>query len=113
MVIPPVVLALLGLELLWLGLLAVRELKRRSDLARIRDLVIEGSVGQAILYADIRKDPVVEVCRTAIVAVLGSGNLEEAQEKADEAARSRFGKVPLFSGALFLVVLLLVPIALA
>lgn len=82
LVIPPVAGALLLLELLWLGWIVVRDLKRRADLTRIRDLVIEGSLAQAILVADARsRDDLLSVCRTAIVTVQSTGSRQQAWDK--------------------------------
>lgn len=92
LVIPPVATVLLAFEIAWLLAIGVRELKRRWDLIRIRDLVIEGSLAQAILVSDRRsKDDVLAVCRAGIVAVQSSGDRTAASERIEQEARVRFG----------------------
>lgn len=92
MAIPPVAITLFVLEILWLAQLLVRTLKSRTDLSRVRDLVIEGSLAQAILVSDRRaNDDVLAVCRASIVAIQSSGRVDQAVEKAMQEAGFRFG----------------------
>src|SRR5438270_2701393 len=112
LVIPPVVFALLLLELTWLLAVVTRELKARSDLSRVRDLVIEGSVGQAILIADGHsRDEVMMTCRSAIVAAQ-SGTIDEAFEKMQEEASRRFGPRRAILRDLTLLLIVMAPLAL-
>lgn len=92
MAIPPIVTTLFVLETLWLVALLVGALKSRTDLSRVRDLVIEGSLAQAILVSDKRQhDDVLAVCRAGIVAIQSSGRVDQAVEKAAQEAGFRFG----------------------
>lgn len=92
MAIPPIALAIFVLEILWLAALFIGLLKSRADLNRVRDLVIEGSLAQAILVSDKRQhDDVLAVCRAGIVAIQSSGRVEQAVEKAVQEAGFRFG----------------------
>ena len=92
LLIPPITIVLLVLEALWLLWAVVRELKRRADLGRIRDLVIEGSLGQAILVADARSnDDLLAVCRAGMVAVQNSGDRQTAWDKLVVEAGFRYG----------------------
>jgi len=112
LVIPPVVFVLLLLELVWLFAVVTRELKARSDLLRVRDLVIEGSVGQAILVADAHaRDDVMMTCRSAIVAAQ-SGSIDDAFEKLKEEAGHRFAPRSALLRDLALLLLVAVPLAL-
>lgn len=90
--IPLAVAFVLAFLLLWLTRLVVRELKQRADLNRIRDLVIEGSLGHAILLSDRRRhDEVIAVCRAGIVAVQSTGSVDRAVERIGDEASTRFG----------------------
>ena len=111
-VIPPVVFALLLLELVWLFGAVTRELKARSDLSRVRDLVIEGSVGQAILVADAHaRDDVMMTCRSAIVAAQ-SGSIDDAFEKVKDEAARRFGPRSAILRDFVLLLIVAAPLAL-
>lgn len=92
LLIPPVAGVLLAIEIVWLLTIATRELKRRADLLKVRDLLIEGSIGQAILLSDRRqKDDVLAVCRAGIVALQGSGDRLAASDRIQQEAGYRFG----------------------
>lgn len=112
--IPPAAAIALAALLAWLLAAIVRELKQRADLNRIRDLVIEGSLGQAILVADLRSnDDVLAVVRSGIVAVQSDGRIEPALEKIRQEAGFRFGgRMPVFRVAA-LAALALLPAAMA
>lgn len=91
LLIPPVAGVLLALEILWLLSIGTRELKRRADLLKVRDLLIEGSIGQAILLSDRRqKDDVLAVCRAGIVALQSSGDRMAASDRIQQEAGLRF-----------------------
>lgn len=112
--IPPAAMAALAMLGLWLLLSLVRELKQRADLGRIRDLVIEGSLGQAILVADQRsKDDVLAVVRSGIVTVQSDGRIEPALEKIRQEATYRFGGRPPVLKMMALIALAMLPAALA
>jgi hypothetical protein len=91
LIIPPVAIFLLALEIVWLFRVIARELVLRSDLQRVQDLVIEGSLGQAILISDKRaNDDTLSICRTAIVAMQSSSTLEATAQRIQEEASTRF-----------------------
>lgn len=92
LLIPPVAGVLLAIEILWLFVIGTRALKRRADLLKVRDLLIEGSIGQAILLSDRRQeDDVLAVCRAGIVAVQSSGgDRAAATERITQEAGFRF-----------------------
>lgn len=91
LVIPPVAGVLLAIEVVWLLVIGTRALKRRADLVKVRDLLIEGSIGQAILLSDRRqKDDVLAVCRAGIVAVQSSGDRAAATDRISQEAGFRF-----------------------
>jgi len=93
LVIPPVAAALLAIEVVWLLVIGTRALKRRADLTKVRDLLIEGSIGQAILLSDRRQsDDVLAVCRAGIIAVQSSGgDRGQASDRITQEAGFRFG----------------------
>lgn len=115
LVIPPIAGLLLAIEALWLLVIGTRALKRRADLLRVRDLLIEGSIGQAILFSDRRQqDDVLAVCRAGIVEVQSSGDRTNASERIAQEAGFRFAttlgtKVRLVA----LTLIALVPVGLA
>ena len=115
LLIPPVAGVLLAIEVLWLLSIGTRELKRRADLLKVRDLLIEGSIGQAILLSDRRqKDDVLAVCRAGIVAMQSSGDRMAASDRIHQEAGYRFGgglKPRLRVAAL--VVIALIPLGMA
>ncbi len=115
LLIPPITLVLLALESAWLVWIVIRELKRRADLLRIRGLVIEGSLGQAILVADARsQDDLLAVCRTGIVAVQSTGDRQTAFEKLVIEAGWRYaGARKALPKMVLLGVLVAIPCALA
>ncbi len=89
---PWLVIGLLALLVFWMFRSVTRELYQRTDLSRIRDLVIEGSLGQAILISDKRsRDDVLAVCRAGIVTVQSGGRLGAAFDKIQAEAAYRFG----------------------
>jgi hypothetical protein len=115
LVIPPVAFALLVIEFLWLIWVATRELRRRADLIHLRDLVIEGSLGQAILVADARsKDDLLAVCRTAIVAVQSNVPADEVMTRIEREATARYaGRGRARLRVVVLALLTLIPAGLA
>lgn len=93
LLIPPIAAFLLGIETLWLLIIATRALKRRADLLKVRDLLIEGSIGQAILLSDRRQnDDVLAVCRAGIVAVQSNGDRGQASDRIAQEAGFRFAQ---------------------
>ena len=77
----------------WFLSLTVREGARREQLKNIRDLLIEGSLGQAILQADRRaaRDPVFATVRAAIAAIQSTKDPERSMIRATEEADQEFG----------------------
>lgn len=114
LVIPPVAAFLLGIETLWLLVIATRTLKRRADLLKVRDLLIEGSIGQAILLSDRRQsDDVLAVVRAGLVTVQSSGR-EQAAERITQEAGFRFAQTLATKARLVvLAVMVAIPIGLA
>ncbi|HVO32018.1 MAG TPA: hypothetical protein VMV18_14835 [bacterium] len=114
LVIPPVAGALFALEIVWLVWIVVRDLKRRTDLMRIRDLVIEGSLAQAILVADAKsRDDLLAVCRTAIVTVQSTGARQQAWDKLVVEAGYRYaGARKALPRILLLALIVAVPVGL-
>lgn len=115
LVIPPVAGLLFAFEFLWLLVIGTRALKRRADLLRVRDLLIEGSIGQAILLSDRRqKDDVLAVCRAGIVAVQSSGDREQASDRIAQEAGFRFATTLATKARLVMLLLIIgVPVGLA
>lgn len=114
LVIPPVAAFLLGIETLWLLIIATRALKRRADLIKVRDLLIEGSIGQAILLSDRRQsDDVLAVVRAGLVAVQSAGR-EQASERISQEAGFRFAQSFMTKARLAaLAVMVAIPVGLA
>lgn len=116
LVIPPVAGVLLAIEVVWLLVIGTRALKRRADLLKVRDLLIEGSIGQAILLSDRRqKDDVLAVCRAGIVAVQSSGgDRATATDRITQEAGFRFGTtLGTRARVVVLVLMVIVPLGLA
>ena len=115
LVIPPVAGVLLAIELVWLLVIGTRALKRRADLLKVRDLLIEGSIGQAILLSDRRqKDDVLAVCRAGIVAVQSSADRAAASDRISQEAGFRFGTtMGTRLRVAMLVLMVIVPLGLA
>lgn len=116
LVIPPIAALLLAIEVLWLLVIGTRTLKRRADLIRVRDLLIEGSIGQAILLSDRRQsDDVLAVCRAGIIAVQSSGgDREQASERITQEATFRFATTLGTKAKILLLALMVaVPLGLA
>lgn len=108
LLIPPIALLIAVIEVVWLGWLVVRALVQRADYIRIRDLVIEGSLGQAILVADARsKDDLLAVCRTAIVTLQSTGSRQQAFDKLVVEAGFRYAGARRAIPRLFVLALLL------
>lgn len=115
-VIPPIAAALLAIEAVWLLMIGTRFLKRRADLTKVRDLLIEGSIGQAILLSDRRQsDDVLAVCRAGIIAVQSSGgDRGQASDRISQEAMFRFGTTLATKARLLLLALMVaVPLGLA
>lgn len=115
LVIPPIAGVLLAIEVFWLLVIGTRALKRRADLIKVRDLLIEGSIGQAILLSDRRQsDDVLAVCRAGIVAVQSAGDRAAASERISQEAGFRFATTfATRARVVLLALIVIVPIGLA
>ena len=99
--------------LVWFARQIIRGTGRREDLRRIHDLLVEGSLGEAILFADKRShDPVMRVVHVAVTAIQSSKSRKEATERLESEISIGFPKRRMRTlGMLGLLVLALLPAA--
>lgn len=104
-------LAIAAIMFVWLARQLIRASARREDLQRVHDLLLEGSLGEAILFADKRsRDPVMGAVHAAITTIQSSKSRGQALERLQTELNVAFPRRRLRAvGMLLLLLLSLLP----